>query len=164
METTVDELIRQFEDTLSEEGYHGLHVSQEVVTDNAQYYTVKLSVLETEASGYEHNQFYTIDKQTGNVVALSDLFAEGSDYISVISENIKTQMREQMVADEGVIYFLDDEDMPEFNFQSITEQTNFYFNESGELVIAFDEYEVAPGSMGAPEFVIPQEIVEALYQ
>jgi hypothetical protein len=162
METTVDELIRQFEDTLSEEGYHGLHVSQEVVTDNAQYYTVKLSALETEASGYEHNQFYTIDKQTGNVVALADLFAEGSDYISVISENIKTQMREQMVADEGVIYFLDDEDMPEFNFQSITEQTNFYFNESGELVIAFDEYEVAPGYMGAPEFVIPQKVTAGL--
>lgn len=164
MEATVEELIRQFEDTLSEEGYHGLHVSQEVVTDNAQYYTVKLSVLETEASGYEHNQFYTVDKQTGNVVTLADLFAEGSDYISVISENIKTQMREQMEADEGVIYFLDDEDMPEFNFQSITAQTNFYFNENGELVIAFDEYEVAPGYMGAPEFVIPQEIVEALYQ
>lgn len=162
METTVDELIRQFEDNLSEEGYHGLHVSQEVVTDNAQYYTVKLSALETEASGYEHNQFYTIDKQTGNVVALSDLFAEGSDYISVISENIKTQMREQMVADEDVIYFLDDEDMTEFNFQSITEQTNFYFNESGELVIAFDEYEVAPGYMGAPEFVIPQKVTAGL--
>ena len=26
MEATVEELIRQFEDTLSEEGYHGLHV------------------------------------------------------------------------------------------------------------------------------------------
>ncbi len=162
MTATVEELIRQFEDTLSEEGYHGLHVSQEVVTDNAHYYTVKLSVLETEASGYEHNQFYTIDKQTGNVVTLEDLFAEGSDYISAISENIKTQMKEQMAADEGVIYFLDDEDMPEFNFQGITEQTNFYFNEKEELVIAFDEYEVAPGSMGAPEFVIPQEVTAAL--
>ena len=162
METTVEELIRQFEDTLSEEGYHGLHVSQEVVTDNDRYYTVKLSVLETEASGYEHNQFYTIDKQTGNVVTLEDLFAEGSDYISAISENIKTQMKEQMAADEGVIYFLDDEDTPEFNFQGITEQTNFYFNEKNELVIAFDEYEVAPGSMGAPEFVIPQEVTAAL--
>ena len=162
MEATVEELIRQFEDTLSEEGYHGVHVSQDVVTDNAQYYTVKLSVLETEASGYEHNQFYTIDKQTGNVVTLADLFAEGSDYLSVISENIKTQMREQMTADEGVIYFLDDEDMPEFNFQSITDQTNFYFNEKEELVIAFDEYEVAPGYMGAPEFVIPQEVTAAL--
>ena len=162
MQAAVEELIRKFEDTLSEEGYHGLHVSQEVVTDNAQYYTVKLSVLETEASGYEHNQFYTIDKQTGNVVTLADLFAEGSDYLSVISENIKTQMREQMAADEGVIYFLDDEDMPEFNFRGITEQTNFYFNEKGELVIAFDEYEVAPGYMGAPEFVIPQKVTAGL--
>lgn len=162
MEATVEELIRQFEDTLSEEGYHGLHVTQEVVTDNAQYYTVKLSVLETEASGYEHNQFYTIAKQTGNVVTLEDLFAEGSDYISAISENIKTQMKEQMAADESVIYFLDNDDMPEFNFQGITEQTNFYFNERGELVIVFDEYEVAPGSMGAPEFVIPQEVTAAL--
>lgn len=162
MEATVEELIRQFEDTLSEEGYHGLHVSQEVVTDNDRYYTVKLSVLETEASGYEHNQFYTIDKQTGNVVTLEDLFVEGSDYISAISENIKTQMREQMAADEGVIYFLDDDDMPEFNFQGITEQTNFYFNEKDELVIAFDEYEVAPGSMGAPEFVIPQDVTAAI--
>lgn len=162
MEATVEELIRQFEDTLSEEGYHGLHVSQEVVTDNDRYYTVKLSVLETEASGYEYNQFYTIDKQTGNVVTLEDLFAEGSDYISAISENIKTQMKEQMAADEGVIYFLDNDDMPEFNFQGITEQTNFYFNERGELVIAFDEYEVAPGSMGAPEFVIPQEVTAAI--
>ena len=162
MEATVEELIRQFEDTLSEEGYHGLHVSQEVVTDNDRYYTVKLSVLETEASGYEHNQFYTIDKQTGNVVTLEDLFVEGSNYISAISENIKTQMREQMAADEGVIYFLDNDDMPEFNFQGITEQTNFYFNEKDELVIAFDEYEVAPGSMGAPEFVIPQEVTAAI--
>ena len=162
MEATVEELIRQFEDTLSEEGYHGLHVSQEVVTDNERYYTVKLSVLETEASGYENNQFYTIDKQTGNVVTLEDLFVEGSDYISAISENIKTQMQEQMAADEGVIYFLDNDDMPEFNFQGITEQTNFYFNEKDELVIAFDEYEVAPGSMGAPEFVIPQEVTAAI--
>lgn len=162
MEATVEELIRQFEDTLSEEGYHGLHVTQEIVTDNERYYTVKLSVLETEASGYEHNQFYTIDKQTGNVVTLEDLFVEGSDYISAISENIKTQMQEQMAADEGVIYFLDNDDMPEFNFQGITEQTNFYFNEKDELVIAFDEYEVAPGSMGTPEFVIPQEVTAAI--
>ena len=146
---------------LSEDGVEAVNQDMEA-TDNTLYYTVKLSVLETEASGYEHNQFYTIDKQTGNVVTLADLFAEGSDYISAISENIKTQMKEQMAADEGVIYFLDNDDMPEFNFQGITEQTNFYFNERGELVIVFDEYEVAPGSMGAPEFVIPQEVTAAL--
>lgn len=98
------------------------------------------------------------------MVTLEDLFVEGSDYISAISENIKTQMQEQMAANEGVIYFLDNDDMPEFNFQGITEQTNFYFNEKDELVIAFDEYEVAPGSMGAPEFVIPQEVTAANFK
>ena len=61
-----------------------------------------------------------------------------------------------------MIYFLDNDDMPEFNFQGITEQTNFYFNEKDELVITFDEYEVAPGYMGAPEFVIPQEVTAAI--
>lgn len=164
MEATVNELIKQFEDTLSEEGYHGLYVTQEVVTDNAQYYTVKLSALETEASGYEHNKFYTLDKVTGEVVTLADLFAKDSDYISVISENIKSQMRQQMASDEDVTYFLDDDNMPEFNFQEITDETNFYFNEKGELVIAFDEYEVAPGSMGAPEFVIPDTVTAQLYK
>ncbi len=28
-----------------------------------------------------------------------------------------------------------------------------------ELVIVFDEYEVAPGSMGMPEFIIPEEVL-----
>ena len=95
-------------------------------------------------------------------MTLEDLFVEGSDYISAISENIKTQMQEQMAADEGVIYFLDNDDMPEFNFQWISEETYFYFNLIDELFIAFDEYEVAPGSMGAPEFVIPQEVTAAI--
>ena len=137
-------------------------VGQEAAVANLSEDGVEAVNQETEASGYENNQFYTIDKQTGNVVTLEDLFVEGSDYISAISENIKTQMQEQMAADEGVIYFLDNDDMPEFNFQGITEQTNFYFNEKDELVIAFDEYEVAPGSMGAPEFVIPQEVTAAI--
>ena len=41
---------------------------------------------------------------------------------------------------------------------------NFYFNEQGELVLAFDEYEVAPGYMGNVEFVIPEKIVEDIYK
>lgn len=34
---------------------------------------------------------------------------------------------------------------------------NFYRNKDGNLVIVFDKYEVAPGSMGTPEFVIKKE-------
>ena len=36
---------------------------------------------------------------------------------------------------------------------------HFYLNEEGQLVIVFDEYAVAPGSMGMPEFVIPSDLL-----
>ncbi|MDE7061582.1 MAG: RsiV family protein, partial [Lachnospiraceae bacterium] len=41
-----------------------------------------------------------------------------------------------------------------------TADRNFYLNAENKLVIVFDEYEVAPGSMGMPEFVIPEEVLE----
>ena len=39
---------------------------------------------------------------------------------------------------------------------------DFYINDENQLVIVFDEYEVAPGSMGTPEFVIPTELLNGL--
>ncbi|OJT72202.1 anti-sigma factor, partial [Clostridioides difficile] len=36
------------------------------------------------------------------------------------------------------------------------------FNKNGNLVISFDEYEVAPGYMGAVEFVIPNKVIKRL--
>ncbi len=47
-------------------------------------------------------------------------------------------------------------------FQSIDPEQNFYINGSGQLVIVFAEYEVAPGSMGEPEFVIPADVLDGL--
>ena len=66
-------------------------------------------------------------------------------------------MREQMAADENVIYYLDS-DMPEQDFKGLTGEESFYFSQNGELVVAFDEYQVAPGYMGAVEFTIPTEV------
>ena len=45
-------------------------------------------------------------------------------------------------------------------FKQISGDQNFYLNEEYDLVIIFDEYEVAPGSMGMPQFVIEQEVLE----
>ncbi|HIR98371.1 MAG TPA: DUF3298 domain-containing protein, partial [Candidatus Merdisoma faecalis] len=66
-------------------------------------------------------------------------------------------------ADESKMYFIDS-DMPESDFQSITEDTTFYVNDSGKLVIVFDEYEVAPGSMGVVEFEIPTDVIQDIVQ
>ena len=69
-----------------------------------------------------------------------------------------------MAADESLVYWVDNEDMAEWNFESIKEDNTFYVNENGKLTIVFDEYQVAPGYMGSVEFEIPTEIVQDLVQ
>lgn len=153
-----DEIVKQFEENLSfKEGYQDVMVKHEVLKSTQDYFTLKLICYQGAGSGAQWNYFYTIDLTTGERMALRDLFVEGADYITPISENIKTQMREQMKADDMVHYWVDDE-IEECNFKAITDETSFYLNENGEIVIAFDEYEVAPGYMGCVEFVIPDEV------
>ncbi|MFR6590683.1 MAG: RsiV family protein [Gallintestinimicrobium sp.] len=57
-------------------------------------------------------------------------------------------MKEQMAADENKIYWLDS-DMPEWDFTSITDNTSFYLNQNNEVVVCFNEGDVAPMSMVA---------------
>lgn len=158
--------MQEFQENLKSqgEGYQELQMDYEVVTDNEDWLTIKVNVLQVEASGYQQAKFFHIDKKTGKEVVLSDLFVEGSDYVGIISENILAQMKEQMAQDEGKIYFFEGngDDVEEFNFKQIKEDQNFYFNENGELVIGFDEYEVAPGYMGTVEFVIPSQVIASI--
>ena len=86
---------------------------------------------------------------------------EGADYITPISENIKQQMQAQMDADENVYYWLNDE-IEEWNFKAITDETSFYLNEQGNVVIGFNEGDVAPMYMGTVEFEIPAEILDGI--
>ena len=64
-------------------------------------------------------------------------------------------MKEQMEQEENVTYFIDDD------IEIIHEDSNFYFNENKDLVIVYNKYDIAPGYMGCPEFVIPQDVYEA---
>lgn len=64
-----------------------------------------------------------------------------------------------MAEDPGVIYWVDYEEYPEWNFNEINEDTSFYINADGEIVISFNEGEVAPMYMRVVEFVIPNDVV-----
>ena len=154
-----DELIAEFEKNLkNEEGYQDVLVKSEILATTQDYFTLKLICYIGSGSGYEWNYFYTIDLNTGERLALKDLFTEGADYITPISENIKEQMQSQMDADNNVYYWLNDE-IEEWNFKSITDETSFYINEKGNIVIGFNEGDVAPMYMGTVEFEIPAEVV-----
>lgn len=151
-----EEKMEAFQEELPDTAVKGLHISYDVVTDTEDWFALRMNILEVMASGYEQRRFYNIDKRTGREMQLKDLFAPDAGYVSVISEEIKKQMRERMAADEGQLYFLDDPDM-EDGFQAISTGQNYYINSEGKIVIAFDEYEVAPGYMGVQEFVMPDE-------
>lgn len=157
-----DGFVKEFEENLkNEEGYQDVVVKSEIIETTEEYFTIKLMCYEAQASGAEWDYYYTIDLQSGERVELADLFKADADYKAVISENIKTQMKEQMAADENVIYFLEDE-IEEFNFQSITDETAFYLNADGEIVISFNEGDVAPMYMGVVTFTIPTDVVEGI--
>lgn len=148
------------DESLSEEdgltNHYSVSADYEVVTDNDNYFVLHFSAAKVSASAQQINRYYTIDRKTGEMVELKDLFQEGSDYVKVISDNIKEQMKQQMAENEYIQYFLDSE-VPEWDFKEIKEDQNFYINDKGNLVISFDEYEVAPGYMGAVSFEIPRE-------
>ena len=156
------ELIAEFEANLEyEEGYQDVIVQSEILATEEEYFTLKLIRYQGAGSGYQWNYYYTIDLNTGERLQLKDIFAEGADYITPISENIKEQMREQMAADENIYYWLEDE-IEEWNFKAITDETSFYLNDKGNVVIGFDEGEVAPMYMGTVEFEIPAEALQGI--
>lgn len=157
-----DNLIAEFETNLKNEwGYQDVVVTSEVLATTQDYFTLKLICYQGAGSGYEWNYFYTIDLNTGERLQLKDIFKEGADYITPISDNIKQQMQERMGADENVYYWLNDE-IDEWNFKAITDETSFYLNEKGNVVIGFNEGDVAPMYMGTVEFEIPAEVLEGI--
>ena len=163
IEEYANQLIAEYENRVAGDqagnGHYSVTSSYDVVTDNDEYLSLRINTTVVMASGAEYVKIFTIDKETGNVVSLKDLMKDKPDYITAISDNIKKQMEEQMAADDSKMYFYNTGEDAVDEFKQITGDESFYFNENGEIVIAFDEYEVAPGYMGAVEFTIPKAVI-----
>ena len=159
IQAITEPFIEEFKANLeNEQGYQEVMIESEVINTTQNYYTLKLICYTAQASGAEWNYYFTIDLATGERMLLKDIFADGADYVTPISENIKEQMKEQMAADENVYYWLYDE-MEEFNFKAISKDQSFYMNQEGNVVISFNEGDVAPMYMGVVEFTIPSEVI-----
>lgn len=158
-------LIKQYnEDMKASEGKgnYAVDTSYQVITNNDKIFTLRIDTVVAMGGSNSFSKFYHIDKESGRVITLKDLFKEDADYITAISNSIKQQMKEQMETDESITYFLDNEETKAWNFVKIKGDQNFYFNKDGELVMAFDKYEVAPGYMGMVEFAIPKEVTKSI--
>lgn len=136
------------------EGLLNVDLQYQVVTDNDSLFALRFNKTVVMADGAESVKIYNVDKASGKIITLDQLFKQGSDYAAAISDNIKEQMRQQMKQDPDLTFWIDS-DVPAWDFQSVSEDSTFYVNEDGNLVIVFDEGEVAPMFMGVEEFTIP---------
>lgn len=159
----VDELMKilvdRFQNDLEEigdEGHSSVYADYEVVTNSEKWFTLKIRVCECAGSGNTYYKFYHIDKINGKIVNLGDL-SDRSDFYTILENEIRRQMRAIMADDPNKVYWVDDAIIGQ-DFVKLNETHNFYWNENGDLVIIFDKYEVAPGFMGTPEFIIGRDV------
>lgn len=134
------------------------------VYDNDNYLVFYVYEFSAVGSSNYTAQYFTIDKNTGKLVSLEEMIGSSKDYLNKIENNILEQMREANKTNE-MKYWIDDESpYPDWEqdleqiFSKIEENRQYYLNEAGNVVIAFNKYQLGPGAMGSPQFEIPMDV------
>ena len=142
--TRAEEYRKAFLDTGGTEEEWAAHnieirVWYEVKSQTENY--LSLAIIGTENWNNANNQirYYNFDLKKGTLATVL-----GENYKQIADDAIRSQMEERKA--DGAVYFDD--------FEGINEDTPFYINESGNPVIVFEAYEIAPGSEGQQEFEI----------
>lgn len=123
-----------------------INVGYEIKSQTDQYLSFIVRGTENWSTAYSESRYYNIDVNTGKMVSLADFL--GTDYIAAANESIRQQLSQRREA--GEIFWAEEEG----GFSGITEDAKFYVNETGNPVIVFEKYEIAPGSSGEIEFEI----------
>ena len=84
-----------------------------------------------------------------------------ADSFAALEASIRAEMQAQMDADPQIDYYIEDE-QPGGVLTALSADQPFFFTENGDLVIVYDKYTIAPGSMGNPAFTIPKSVYEPL--
>ncbi len=149
------------EDFPDEEVHMGVDSGYILRTDTKDYLAIDTYIVNVVGSSSTVHKFYTVNKHTNALVTLPSLFKEHADYITPISSYLKDEMKRQNAAGENQFWIEDEFSDP---FEKIKEDQSFFMNETGQLVICFDKYEVGPGSSGCPEFVIPDSVLMDIWK
>lgn len=107
--------------------------------------------------------YYNLNLSTGEYLTLEELL--GENYVERCNESIVKQIEERIAEDENMMYFgfgssaEEDAEVGIEGFKTVTDETKFYINEMGNVVIVFEKYEIAPGYMGFQEFEIGEAVL-----
>ena len=140
--------------------HFALDMDYTIKTDSARILTIEAAENQIAGSSSMERSYYNVSKNEHKLLNLADLF-QNDGYLQAISKDIAAQMQERMRADDSQVYTLKNAENPE-GFDKIAANQDFYINAQGQLVICFDKYDVAPGYMGAQEFVVSFEAIADL--
>lgn len=135
-----------------------IDVNYEVKYQEGNILSLELVTAKGWVASQEERYYYNLDLSTEEYLTLRDLL--GEDYVELCNESIVAQIKQRMAEDENKMYFGfgpnggEDREMGIPGFTTVTDDTKFYLNERGNVVIVFEKYEIAPGYMGFQEFEI----------
>ena len=141
------------------EAHLGYISNFEIKTNNARVLAFDVYKLNIAGSSDTKRSFYVIDKSQRRFMTLKGMFKNNADYVSVISKYIKSEMVRRNARENGMFWVNKGDMTP---FKAIKADQNFYIDNAGKLVICFDKYEVGPGCIGCPEFIIPETVLHNL--
>lgn len=124
----------------------GITVDYEVKHISPQYVSFVVRQYETAFSAYNQYFYYNLDLETGRELTLRDWL--GNDYRQITAENIEKTIAGWSKEQRSLLW----DDLSVIDL--ISENTDFYLNESGQAVVVIGKYEAARGSAGQLEFVI----------
>ena len=115
--------------------------------------SLQVTTAKSWVAAEEAYHFYNMDLANDTELTLADVL--GENYAEICNKSITTQIDTRLSMDENAAFFgFGDDDGLAEGFTTVTEDTPFYLNANGDVVISFPEYSIAPGSMGIQEFVI----------
>lgn len=144
------------------EGHTGADISYTILRDDPALLVLRFDAVINVGGSVNYCRHFSLDKSTGNILSLSDLFLPDSRYVPQLSREVRAQMEEALAAGTAMYYLPSAGWRDEDCFHSIDPDQDFYINDDGDLVLVFEEYSVAPGSMGTPEFVIPSQLIAGI--
>lgn len=123
-----------------------IKVGYEIKSQSENYLSFIVTGTESWTSAYAESKYYNLNLKNNQYLTLKDIL--GDDYIQKANKSIRNQITERKKA--GDLFW----DKEEGGFETITDKNKFYINESGNPIIVFDKYEIAPGFMGEVIFEI----------
>lgn len=154
----VEEFCRDLE-IGGEKGYGSLHITYDTVLQTDRWFTLRLSAAQTGGGSALTFCYYHIDRASGERVNLGDLFAK-EGWRSALEEDLTAQMRAAEAENDDICYWYAPDDTG-YEGLKLTEDHDFVITADGDLMIPFDEYEIAPGFMGTPSFTVETEVFAA---